>query len=571
MKLTWQIITKDLRYLRGWLGAWMAVLALPVALAVGVLREKDVLRTGILERGEIGFLLMQAAMAYVLVLRVVHADGLVGTRQFWRTRPIGRGRLLAAKAGTLIVVLGFLPLLVLWPWWLACGFRGAEIAEATAEWWVLAGMIALPAAFVGSITDSLARSLLWSAVLGALVPFGALWFGAASPGGMMGVSAGLVLSRQLLAAGVVGAGFLAVVLAQFLARRRTVWLVTLGILLFIGVGVASRWPLSLVATTPLERFPERAASLQVTWEKAVADKVLAGTPAPRGDRLQRIELRFVAVGAPEGYWLAGAGAGQHWQFGREFSLDWKENLLTGVGPRPRLGNFTEADVWRDPETRREILARGADRVVPALPPDDGTLAVWTSASFRPSLVARMRSDAPAYHATLWFELIRPVLGVEVQMAPGKWIRGGGSGVRVVAVEAVEDRSAESAPSHSRVHLVDARPVAYWERLQRAMARARWFRLSEVDSKEGYVIVNRTASQFIMAGRSERRPRTYSINGVQLRQMSLEVAVPRLRRDGRWVPAPGWEDPARMTLAHVTLESAALVAREVDVARFHLED
>jgi hypothetical protein len=99
MKLMLHIVRKDLRRLRWYLAAWLAVVAARYAIGYAVIWGSvisgDTFRwlevvVGAMGAGEV------IAMFFVTAL-LVQGDALVGSRQFWLTRPISGWRLLGAK------------------------------------------------------------------------------------------------------------------------------------------------------------------------------------------------------------------------------------------------------------------------------------------------------------------------------------------------------------------------------------------------------------------------------------------------------------------------------------------
>src|SRR3954470_6120026 len=117
MKLLFHIVANDLRRLRFWLMAWVVVLALPILEGVRTLRVDPLDDATWNLQDEMAWATMlEIGVAYLLMLLLVQGDAVVGTRQFWLTRPISGQRLLAAKTVGAAVVLWIIPLLVSLPW-----------------------------------------------------------------------------------------------------------------------------------------------------------------------------------------------------------------------------------------------------------------------------------------------------------------------------------------------------------------------------------------------------------------------------------------------------------------------
>ncbi|HUR60506.1 MAG TPA: hypothetical protein VM029_22475, partial [Opitutaceae bacterium] len=224
MNLTLAIVRKDLFRLRWWLLAWAGVLALPILLGFQFLGRNPFAGT---ERnlGDTlkSLVCLEFFCGYLLVVLLLQEDAIIGTRQFWLTRPITRGRLLRAKALSVFVVLGLLPIAVSLPWWLWCGLSGPTMVLVAGDILVVMVAIALPAALVATLTETFSRALLWSLVLAAAIITA---IGAIPIMGLTGISPGRIATRLTLALLAVGLEVAAVTLFVFLTRRRSWWLVS---------------------------------------------------------------------------------------------------------------------------------------------------------------------------------------------------------------------------------------------------------------------------------------------------------------------------------------------------------
>ncbi|WP_414659971.1 hypothetical protein [Horticoccus sp. 23ND18S-11] len=515
------------------------------------------------------FTLLQAVVAYVLALLVMQSDPVVGTQAFWLTRPIGRLPLLASKLVAIAFVLGVLPLAVLLPWWWRCGFSAGDMSLAVVEWWAMGAVLTVPAALVAVLTDSVSRALLWSLVLLTVFIVVGASFGSSTS--FLQRSGPLLLSRQILGAGVVGLVFSAVIVTQFLVRRRGLWLAGAAVVLLIGLVVVSRWPRTFLATEPEVFRPERGATVQARLETAVSDPL---PPARPGEldvlRRQLIETRFLIEGVPAGVWLTGLGAKQVWRFGDQFSTEWSEHLVGSGEHDLRLDGLKLFDPWSDPETHRALEARRENLNGVSVPMPKGDRA-WlaTSAQLRPSVVARMRTEPPAYAATLWLELLRATLHFEMPVAPSAWKTGSGWGVRIVAVDSLKPTNSDAQLAGRTVRLLETTPSPWIEMVRARMARGLWFRAPVAERKQGFVLLHRGAGQFHALVGVERGPPDLLINGVRLRTVQLSARIPGVMRDGVGVPAPGWDE--RYTLGRASFETEAIVVREVQTPSFQVAE
>jgi len=358
---------------------------------------------------------------------------------------------------------------------------------------------------------------------------------------------------------------------QFLVRRRGWWLAGAAAALVFGLVVVSRWPQSILATEPAAFRPERGATVDAKLESAVFDPL----PAPRPGELdllrrQRIETRFGIEGVPAGVWLKGLGARQVWRFGDRFSTEWSEHLVGGSEHELRLGGLKPFDPWSDPETRRALEMRHGNARGVSSPVNQADRAwLTTSAQLRPSIVARMRTEPPAYTATLWLEFARPILQFEIPVAPSAWKTGSGWGVRIVAVDALKRPVGEAQLAGQAVRLLETTPGPWMEMVRARLARGLWFRDPVGDRKQGFVLLHRGAGQFHASVGVERGPPDLLINGVRLRMVQLIARIPGVMRDGVTVPAPGWDE--RYTLGRASFETEAIVVREVRAPSFQVAE
>ena len=196
----------------------------------------------------------------MLVAAFIHEDLTVGVGAEWRTRPISGSRLLGAKLLGLALALGLVPVLVLLPWWLACGYGGSEIARAVGETWLWQAAVVVLALPLAALTDGYARFLLWTVV----AFFSETIFSLVKAADLVGAkpSAELVATRWWVALALAAATSLAVTGHQFGTRRRerSVALLVAGWL--ATVAVAWVWPWSWVAG---EARPTAGAGEAITF------------------------------------------------------------------------------------------------------------------------------------------------------------------------------------------------------------------------------------------------------------------------------------------------------------------
>jgi hypothetical protein len=570
MNLVLHIVGKDFRRLRVWLLLWLGVVALPMLLGVSLLVRGPF--TGDddwnLPNVHTALLALEGFVAYVLTLILIQEDAVMGTRQFWLTRPISRGRLLAAKTMGAIAMLWLLPIVLSLPWWWWCGFGVRDMAVAAAEWCVLATLVALPAALIASLTDSLARSLLWTMVLVAAVPVLLVFFTAATRTDQPSMQ--LWISRAIVAVGVIAVEFAVMVTVQFHLRRYSRWLVLAGVLVFATLAGAARAPWALMGrTAPRERAVARAASVEVRFDRVWAEPLsVHPIDTPQGlDRRQEVKTRFIARGIPEGTSLAGMGVTQRWQVG-EIRIAWADHLGGGGAAAPRFlgaGLRFSSPEEDDEETRRALnetrKARNfTPRATPALP--EGETHLHASAYLRPSVVSRLAAEPTRYDARLWMELVRPIVEFETEFAPGGWQRGKG---RAMQIKRVDSWRRSDNIRDDRLLVVETEAASLIGKLRAEAERGAWF-LPWWRQEAQLVVVNRSRGEVVGVER-KGNARELLVNGVNIRWAGLAFRGPRMIREGKAVPVPGWE--SGLKLARIVMQPEAVFSRAVTVEELKL--
>jgi len=175
MRLVWHIVAKDLRRMALPLGLWLGLIVagaiwfqwMPLAVDGHAGSEIDAwLRTMQIWTGLL--LAVQLLMGYLLTGTLGLEDPLVGSGEFWMTRPIERARLFAAKVTAVVLLFVVAPAVVLVPVWFATGFTLHDVWHASGELALRHGLLAILALTLASLVRSLAYYLL-STVLVALV------------------------------------------------------------------------------------------------------------------------------------------------------------------------------------------------------------------------------------------------------------------------------------------------------------------------------------------------------------------------------------------------------------------
>lgn len=305
MSLSWHIVWKDLRRHRWALG----VLAL---LHVGMIYGAESAFGSNLRGTGTGFgalwdarssvpaaLFWTAActLSYVLVAGFVHGDPTVGATAEWITRPISGARLFGAKVLGLVLGVVMVPIAVLLPWWLACGYGWAEVGTAARAIGFFQALIVVAGLPFAALTERYSRFLFWTLVGLAVL------FGAAVVTGPVTILSPWAEARETRSAVVFGL-FIATALVgtihQFLTRRRnrSVGLVVSGFL--VAWVVLLTWSRVWL---PDEKPPAPAKVKGA--EIVLIPSGLHVRARPRG--LDEVRVPYVVRGVPEGWLVFGSG------------------------------------------------------------------------------------------------------------------------------------------------------------------------------------------------------------------------------------------------------------------------
>ncbi|MES2696292.1 MAG: hypothetical protein V4773_22665 [Verrucomicrobiota bacterium] len=570
MKLILHIVRKDLRRLRGWIAAWLALLILPIGLGVTITRVTGASdEWGKIEMLHGGLIILQVAVAYLMVLLLVLDDPVAGTRQFWTTRPIGGRRLLAAKALGAAAILWGGMMLVGIPWWWWCGWGVTEMARAALDYALLAVAVATPAVAMGAIVDSLPRALLWTPVLLVVLFIWGIPVVASSRGGD---GPALFLFRTAIA--ITGTwGVVWLVLAR-LYRTRKYFPGVIG----WGLGLAFVW--LGCALLPVEAFfrdslrpvrPERAAGLNVVFREATIETSRNSRPPQ-----DQVRAAFEITGEiPSGLYVQGQGLHESWSWGgtpieRHGALgagrrgDW---LLGYAPPKPDA----ETEAWtakmqEAAKARRPDLAVKSRAVRRPMERAD----LWTYTFVPASVGARMDKESPTYHATVWLSLFRPTVRSEVPLKSGSTQRGNDHRVILNSVSgAVGMVESERFGQRVRVaetrnfHMTDFVPHRWREELYERTASQTWWR--RTSNRGGYVILKKDTKEII--GVSNERPSFIHVHGVKISTQKARIYMDLVWRGqaGALVERPGLME--NTVLAYVDAAVESVFMREVKVDEF----
>lgn len=234
MNLVWHIIRKDLRRLASTYAGWAIA-----GIYLIFYRELNIVQRSIWDNIGIVALITFFALTIALTAAVVQEDGLCGANEFWRTRPIAAGRLLAAK---LILVLGSFMVI---PLAFTLALRPGDGGELAAIGIFTVNLLACAA--VASCTKDLGQFLLVGVGCFMIAPAlgGVLAWIAAAVGITESAAAGLTVSKVLILYIVIGLAALGILLNQYLTRRTLLsrWALAATVLAAALITGFWRWPI----------------------------------------------------------------------------------------------------------------------------------------------------------------------------------------------------------------------------------------------------------------------------------------------------------------------------------------
>jgi hypothetical protein len=586
MKLIWHLIKNDIRRDRWALLLWAALFVAQIGLGLALLQDPGDSR-GWIEKMETanGFVVLVGFVAgYVLVARLVLADPLLGTDMFWATRPIPRSRLLLAKAGAALLLFAVLPVVLLTPWWLWCGFTGRDLfwsAVDTFGWQLL--MIA-PAFLLASLTNEIGRVLLWSLLLfiaGLLcVALLASLFTASrdlSEPGILLMSS--IYTRTWLAV-VLGVLFSAGIAAhQYLTQRlnRSIGLTAVGILVVVATGLFAPldWGRGFSELPLPANSPEIAAAVD-------AMKVEAGAAMPsnrpgmetrRNVQEPSIVTEIYFQGLPGNLSVSSGLSRQTWRWPDGLRVSRVSYSGTGFLPSERLLRETYALVKPepDPETEAHFKAEREAWAARRQTRGDQLSVSWrivepsrpgarnlVHSTVPPALIKRAQAEPPAYEASLRGALTRAAVFAELPLRPGARGEMGSARARLMWIgppPAQEDTSASILVTAPRLQ-----QTGLW--LVNVLARD-WL---STGSRGEVWAMNRTTGDLLRCGGyALQSTRSALVAGVAFSWNQPRVNAATLIRSGKPVPRdPQWRD--HTTLVLVTEEVAARFTANVQTDR-----
>lgn len=410
MSLTWHIIRKDFRRM-GWaVGLWLAWPAIQWVL-LGLTIDQTIQTAAAFGAMTHWFNVMvgiHALVGFILAAWLVMEDDIVSAGSFWRTRPIAKARLFAAKIIGAGLIFGLLPLLMMAPLWLQAGFSGEGLERAALGLLLMNCLFVLPAMAIASVSATpgqfMAR-MLGVAVLG--------FFVVGYCAGILGANKayladGVAETRYRIVLGIFIVMVLAVIVHQYLTlrRARSQAMVLGGVALMFLVRWGPAWDL----TQYFRDYPGAQA---------------ASTPVQFGEPRARIEQRpgdasrlifeGKATGIPSGSYLQ-LSFGRGWQKAAEI-------------PWPGARYYARAEVdWEQATREAAGFGRGRD-----------SAADWHATGTERREHWARSEGVGAYELALEGMLMRGQALGSIPLQAGEVLETGGSRTRIAGVERVAGR------------------------------------------------------------------------------------------------------------------------------------
>lgn len=295
--LVLHIAAKDVRQLRAWIGAFLAVVVLRAGLTAasfGMHAAGESLAVAA-DSADLGLALLHLGLLVAVAVQLVQVDRLVGTTAFWVSRPVPRLTLLSAKLLTAVACLVAIP----------CLLDAAVLACSPATWTEVLGAVCegafvrlaliVPVMALAAVTADLAVFVLSgvAAILGTLMLVAGLTAlkllpvrSAPAMDTAVAVGAGLTLLVSLAA-----------LAHQALTRRtgRTIGLIVISGLAVLHIASHLDWPF-LQPPPSLEAGVLDTARINVTMTPLPP----AETPSPADGHAWLVRATCAFDGAPPG-------------------------------------------------------------------------------------------------------------------------------------------------------------------------------------------------------------------------------------------------------------------------------
>lgn len=504
VRLTRHLMAKDLRHMAPPAVCWVVLIAASALIVRCSAVPAQVVEGGNVN-GWIGGLrmitdllgVMEAVVSVLLTAFLVQEDPPTGSDATWLTRPIARGRLLAAKLAAAGLMLIVAPLVVLTVLWVSSGFSAGEVLRAGGDFVQGQAVIVVVAGSIAAITSDLGKFIfaaLGLSLAGAAVAALRLteWQLTVIPVEIVQTRATLVFWLALALAPTVG-------VVQYLTRRTSLaWgIIVLGYVAMVSIRLM--WPWDTLAALPAlsGRLETVAADSR---GKAAVEKIVVPTD---GNPVGTLFLKIGATGPKDEFVTPWGGAATfQWADERKIPVNceigrrWGEDAMKRlVGMAPNNGPVT----W---EMSARLRDGGSLTEAGAAPKMAG---VWHFARVKARVVAELpwRAGAEARTGSIFTRVVR------VGPLPASLVNG------VV----IEERDAWLGP------------------VSGGGARSQ-MRETDAGRRDCFALVNRTLGIFkflpIIEGGTLKR------SALLLGERVLQYEPPQRMVDGKSVEIPDWQ-------------------------------
>lgn len=589
MKLIGRIIWKDIVRERWLLGLWFGLLGLRMGLGWGALhRGGDLLDW---ESYHDFLMLVQAGLTYFLAVRWVQADGLIGPKAVWVTRPISPVRLFTAKMLGLLLAFGILPALLQIPWWRHCHFEWHVVGLSALIFFGWQLLVLAPAFLVGTLTDEAGRVLLaslalilgllaWTAWLQPFLPWMPVeqigWGGSSFP---------LWYSRFVpgVAAFVIGAGLIG--MHQYLTRRwgRSLLLCGLG---YVGLMlIGAYWPVNLPAW---KNEGAGQGDLNATSKQQLASVGVQSAGPARVSKssseksVSTVTLEMMVPALPKDLRVMGGWAEQTWSWKDRVSLT---KIASAYGndqysaytavlrdhlslPAPSIDEETKRS-FDEFQAAKEARLMANGRKVPARSAfpsrnDHGRLTVFSGMPL--SLLEKTRMTPPSLTMTMHLAVSRPEVQMVVPLNSTDVVVANSASCDVK----VRFDSDVDQPGHRLECMTTRSAIDQSAPFVNGISRLQTFASSNWPPRRSFFLVNRSTGEIQRASyRAGYASRSIQICGVLIVRENWAMKPDRVIRNGQWVVQdPQWQEHTSLVLMRD--RKVARIEREVRTDRFEVE-
>ena len=473
MNLTWHIVKKDLRAFKWPLLLWTMLIVAKLLVGVTLLNAAGTESPEWFARmdGMAKVLAAFECVSFVLAAALIQEDLLVGTKAFWRTRPISGGRLLRAKVLLLGSIFLMLPLLLTLPWWLGCGYGLREIAWASLETVAIHATCLLLGVLWAVVTDGFARFLMWTLVTLFAIPTLAGTLSYYLTRGKSGPSGDLVTTRVIVGIAIAVLGILVVVVHQYLTQRtwRSIGLISVAAGMIVIVGACWPWSWNVESRfyARLMRQEEGEWQAEPPGLKFAMESAKLGL-RHTGDKGADVAVKYRVQGLAESQVLLPG-----WT---EYAWHWAD------------GTTQKGSAWSRSGMMDFMSERALGVAMKLAPEGQYTETVTTLGLVSSDIAKRLQAETPGYTMKARLLLMRFDSATPVPLQRGSRTLHGVMGERVAAVEKSGEELLVTFIQHTPSLLVDNHGGMYYP----GVASGEYFQYLLVNGTHDFVDRGHTA-------------------------------------------------------------------------------